>query len=155
MDQFIEKNEKELLREEFELVAANLKMIVQKKRDQMNYYEKELIINILKVPILPPRKSSSSKSLSTSNPTILIKWRCSSSFRLMTATRWSSRKETRGNTSISFWRESTVSRATTTNKEGRKKTYTTTREIHSEKSLSSTMSQGAPPSWPIKTLLHS
>ncbi len=60
-----EKTEQELFREEFELVAPNLKMIIQKKAELMNYYERELLSNILKVFFPSSRKSFSSNKHST------------------------------------------------------------------------------------------
>ena len=71
-----EKTEQELFREEFELVAPNLKMIIQKKPELMNYYERELLTNILKVKFNVSRKSSSLKNRSIQKRLLSKKWPC-------------------------------------------------------------------------------
>lgn len=42
-------NEKELLREEFELISANIKAILNKRKDKISSYDKDFILNAIKV----------------------------------------------------------------------------------------------------------
>lgn len=42
-------NEKELLREEFELIASNIKSILSKRKDKITAYDRDFILNAIKV----------------------------------------------------------------------------------------------------------
>lgn len=42
-------NEKELLKEEFELISANIKGILSKRKDKITAYDRDFILNAIKV----------------------------------------------------------------------------------------------------------
>lgn len=102
----------------------------------MNYYERELLINILKVGQPLPRKSSSSRNPSISPRPPSVVSPPTSNWRTIRFTKSCSGRATKASISTSCSRGCIVWKARTPRTGARKRTFTTTQAIPSEKSPS-------------------
>lgn len=99
-----DKSEKEILKEEFEVISVNIKNILSKKTDKINVHEKDLILSAIKVPPPSPRKSASSNHPLMSSPTPSPNSSTASDFSTMKRMESCLRKEKWEKIFLLFWK---------------------------------------------------